>query len=246
LDDEEFLPKALENLLRRFLQLKPPLLGAKRHARTVARTGYQSGYKPRTLKTRVGRIGLSVPQDRDRQFHTELFGRYERNEKSLVSQLCQDLDADIEAWRNRRLTKPYPYLIIDGRYEYMRDSGKAAFKAVLITKDVSESVHRQILAVDVANTESEVTRAELFGKLKERGVQGVLLVTSDEHKGLVGALRRHLERVPLQRCETHFQRNVRDLVPRSQQGATSHLLREVFNASNPRVRGDQNTPGGTP
>ena len=58
-------------------------LGAERYARTEARRGYRNGYKPRTLKTRVGRIELLVPQDRDGQFHTERFGHYQRNEKAL-------------------------------------------------------------------------------------------------------------------------------------------------------------------
>jgi transposase-like protein len=266
LDDEDFLPKVLESYLQRFLERElAAFLGAERYARTEARRGYRNGYKPRTLKTRVGRIELLVPQDRDGQFRTELFGRYQRNEKalvlalqesyiqgvstrrvkkiteqlcgtgfskSLVSQLCQELDVDIEAWRNRGLTKRYPYLIIDARYEYIRDNGKVASKAVLIVKGISDSGHREILAVDVANTESEATWAELFRKLKERGVQGVLLVTSDEHKGLVAALRRHFQGAAWQRCQTHFQRNVRDLVPRSQQGAVADGLREVFNAPN--------------
>jgi len=128
LDDEEFLPKVLESYLQRFVERElAAFLGAERYARTEARRGYRNGYKPRTLKTRVGRLELLVPQDRDGQFRTELFGRYQRNEKalvlalqesylqgvstrrvkkiteqlcgtgfskSLVSQLCQDLDAD--------------------------------------------------------------------------------------------------------------------------------------------------------
>ena len=150
--------------------------------------------------------------------------------KSLVSKLCQDLDAEIEAWRNRPLTQCYPYLIVDARYEHIRDNGRVLSKGVLTVKGISESGYREILAVDVANTESEPTWGELFGTLKARGLKGVLLVTSDEHKGLLKALQRHFQGVRWQHCQTHFQRNVRDLVPRSQQAALAEGLRKVFAA----------------
>lgn len=82
----------------------------------------------------------------------------------------------------------------------------------------------------MANTESEATWGALFRKLKERGLKGVLLITSDEHKGLVAAIRRHFQGAQWQRCQTHFQRNVKDLVPRNEQGELAQALRKVFDA----------------
>ena len=73
-------------------------------------------------------------------------------------------------------------------------------KGVLRVKGISRSGHRGILAVEIANTESEATWGELFRKLRERGLMGVLLVISDEHKGLVAAIRRYLQGAQWQRC----------------------------------------------
>jgi len=64
-------------------------LGAEKGERTAARVGYRSGYYTRTLVTRVGKLELRVPQDRDGRFSTELFERYQRSEQALVSALAE-------------------------------------------------------------------------------------------------------------------------------------------------------------
>jgi putative transposase len=64
-------------------------LGAEKGERTVARLGYRSGYYTRTLVTRVGKLELRVPQDRDGRFSTELFERYQRSEQALVATLAE-------------------------------------------------------------------------------------------------------------------------------------------------------------
>jgi len=53
-------------------------LEAGTYERTDKRNGYRNGYKPRTFKTRVGRIELMVPKDREGRFQTELFEKYQR------------------------------------------------------------------------------------------------------------------------------------------------------------------------
>ena len=57
--------------------------------RLGARLGYRSGYYTRTLVTRVGKLELRVPQDRDGRFSTELFERYQRSEQALVATLAE-------------------------------------------------------------------------------------------------------------------------------------------------------------
>jgi putative transposase len=64
-------------------------LGAEKGARTAARLGYRSGYYTRTLVTRVGKLELRVPQDRDGRFSSELFERYQRSEQALVATLAE-------------------------------------------------------------------------------------------------------------------------------------------------------------
>lgn len=218
LNDPDFLNQAVTRFLQQFLEAEiTSFLQADPYERTGDRTGYRNGYKPRIVKTRVGRIELSVPQDREGRFSSALFARFQRSEKALilalqeaylqgvstrkvtkiteqlcgtsfsksqVSQLCQDLDEDINAWRERSLDQAYPYLIIDATYLHIRSRGQVASEGVLIVSGIAESGHRDILSIDVAHTETEATYADLFKDLKKRGLKGVQLVISDHHEGL--------------------------------------------------------------
>jgi putative transposase len=104
--------------------------------------------------------------------------------KSLVSELAGQLDVELEAWRNRPLTgTTYPYLNVDARYEHVRQGGQIVSQGVLFVAGVRADGHREILAVAVADTESESTYHQLFRDLKARGLSGVRLVTGDAHTG---------------------------------------------------------------
>ena len=90
---------------------------------------------------------------------------------------------------------------------------------------------REILAVEVADTESESTYNELFRDLKARGLSGVLLVVSDDHKGLKAAAKRHFQGASWQRCQVHFTRNATGKVKRERRKELAGDLREIFTAS---------------
>ncbi len=219
IDDPDFLRQIVHRVLQELLETEMnEHIGAAPYERTEARRGHRNGYKPRTLRTRVGTLNLLVPQDREGTFSTRLFARYQRSEKALVlalmemyvegvstrkvkeitqelcgtsfskstvSHLAGGLDAELRAWRSRRLeAEAYPYLFVDARYEKVRVDHKVVSQGVLIVSGVRDDGMREILAVEVADTESEATYQELFRSLKRRGLKGVELVVSDDHEGL--------------------------------------------------------------
>ncbi len=129
--------------------------------------------------------------------------------KSHVSALVGRLDPELAAWRTRPLTAAaYPYLVVDARYEHARVDGRVVTLGVLIVAGVRDDGRREILAVEEADTESEATYHELFKRLKDRGLRGVELVTSDDHRGLKAAIARHFQGASWQRCQVHFARNL--------------------------------------
>ncbi len=90
LDDPAFLKEIVERVLQELLEAEmTEHIGAAPYERTENRKGQRNGYKPRTLRTRVGTLNLAVPQDREGSFSTRLFARYQRNEKALVLALMQ-------------------------------------------------------------------------------------------------------------------------------------------------------------
>ena len=87
---EDFLRQLVQRTVQQVLEAEmTSFLGAETYERNGERRGWRNGYKPRTLKTRVGELELMVPKDRDGQFQTELFDRYQRSEKAFVLALLQ-------------------------------------------------------------------------------------------------------------------------------------------------------------
>jgi putative transposase len=265
LDEPTFLKEIVERVLQELLEAEmTEHIGAAPYERTQRRTGQRNGYKPRTLRTRVGTLNLLVPQDREGTFSTHLFARYQRNEKalvlalmemyvegvstrkvkditeelcgtsfskSLVSQLAGQLDSELGAWRSRPLEgKAYPYLFVDARYEKARANGRVVSQGVLIVCAVREDGMREILAVEVADTESEATYHELFRSLKRRGLKGVQLVVSDDHEGLKSAVSRHFQGASWQRCQVHYVRNLLGMVGHARRKELGADLRAIFAA----------------
>ncbi len=156
--------------------------------------------------------------------------------KSLVSSLAGSLDSELEAWRMRRLeAEAYPYLFVDARYEKARVDGRVVSQGVLVVSGVRDDGMREILAVEVADTESEATYQELFRSLKGRGLKGVELVVSDDHGGLKAAIARHFQGAAYQRCQVHYARNLLGMVGRTRRGELAEGLRGVFAAPSREV-----------
>jgi putative transposase len=222
-------------------------LGAQKGERTEGRMGYRSGYYVRNLVTRVGRLELRVPQDRQGRFSTQLFERYQRSERALVAalgemyvqgvstrkvkaiteELCGQefsastisainhrLDEELERFMCRQLEEEYSYVILDARYERVRQEGIISSRAVLVAIGVDWEGRRQVLGVELANRESSSSWKEFLLRLKSRGLGGVIFVVSDDHPGLKSAIAQVLPEALWQRCYVHFLRNALDYLPR--------------------------------
>jgi putative transposase len=151
--------------------------------------------------------------------------------KSLVSSLAGSLDAELRAWRERRLeATAYPYLFVDARYEKVRADGRVVSQGVLVVSAVRDDGMREILAVEVADTESEAAYQELFRSLKRRGLSGVELVVSDDHEGLKAAAVRHFQGASWQRCQVHYARNLLGMVSYASRKELGADLRAIFAA----------------
>jgi putative transposase len=156
--------------------------------------------------------------------------------KSLVSSLAGSLDSELEAWRMRKLeAASYPYLFVDARYEKVRVDGRVLSQGVLIVSGVRDDGFREILGIEIADTESEATYQQLFRSLKARGLKGVELVVSDDHKGLKAAIARHFQGASWQRCQVHYSRNLLGMVGPAKRKELAEGLRGVFAAPSREV-----------
>ena len=133
---------------------------------------------------------------------------------SSISTINKTLDEALEAFAERRLTEAFPYLVLDARYERIREAGVIASQAVLVAVGIDWEGRRQILSVELANRESRSSWRDFLLALKGRGLAGVEFVVSDDHPGLKAAIREVLPEAAWQRCYVHFLRNALDYVPR--------------------------------
>src|SRR6201993_733904 len=133
---------------------------------------------------------------------------------SAVSALVKTLDGSLKAFAERRLAEAFPYLILDARYERVREGGVIVSQAVLVAVAVDWEGRRQVIGVEVANRESRSSWRDFLQGLKARGLHGVEFVVSDDHAGLRAAPREVLAEATYQRCYVHFLRNALDYVPR--------------------------------
>ena len=150
--------------------------------------------------------------------------------KSQVSELTKEVEQEIQAWRNRPLSNRYTYLFIDAMVLKVRENGVVVNRAALVGIGVDEKGYREIISCDSADSESEQSWAEFFRRLKERGLQGIQLVISDQHAGLRKAIGLHFQGTPWQRCQVHFTRNFMASFSRTEQGEWTNQLRDVFGA----------------
>jgi len=242
--DEEFLRALVRTALQEVLEAEmSEALGAEKSERTAGRMGYRSGYYGRTLVTRIGKLELRVPQDRAGRVSTEVFERDQRSEralaemygqgvstrkvKAITEELCghsfsassisainQRLDMNLAQFAGRPLAEAFPDLILDARYERVRESGVIVSQAVMIAIGIDWDGRRQVLAVELANRESRSSWRDCLLGLKARGLHGVEFVVAAVPAGLRAALREALAEAADQHCYVHFLRNALDYVPR--------------------------------
>lgn len=147
-----------------------------------------------------------------------------------VSRVAKMLDEELGRFRTRPLGQ-FAYLMLDARYEKVRHAGMVIDCGVLIALGVNEDGHGEILGVSVSLSEAEVHWREFLESLQKRGLNGLLLITSDDHSGLQAARRAVFPSVPWQRCQFHMAQNAQAYAPSIQmRQEIGHTMRDIFNA----------------
>ncbi len=151
--------------------------------------------------------------------------------KSTVSDLCAGLDPLVQAWNERDLSsQAYPFVLVDALVLKVREGGRVRALSALVALGVKAAGYREILGLQLGDSESERSWMGFFTWLKGRGLAGVDLVVSDHHGGLVNAVRVQFQGATWQRCQTHLSANVADATPKALQEEVHGRLRAIFDA----------------
>ena len=126
-----------------------------------------------------------------------------------VSRMARELDGVVQEFRNRPIEQPFPYLIVDATYLKVRRGTRVVSQALFITAGIREDGFREILSIDLMDSEGEAFWSEHFEMLKERGLHGVQLLISDGHTGIQNAVQRAFLGSSWQMCHVHMHRIIK-------------------------------------
>jgi len=150
--------------------------------------------------------------------------------KSEVSRICAGLDEVVAAFRTRRLDHTtFPYVYLDATYLHVRNTtSQVVSMAAVVATGITADGGREVLGLDVGDSEDEVFWRGFLTALKKRGLAGVRLLISDQHAGLVAALKRSFQGTAHQRCRVHFARNLLAHVPKTHTDMVAAVFRTIF------------------
>ena len=151
--------------------------------------------------------------------------------KSEVSRICEGLDERVDAFRNRTLGHvAFPYVYLDATYVNVRDDalGQVVSRAVVIATGITANGAREVLGVDIGDSEDETFWTRFLRSLRDRGLGGVRLVISDAHAGLKASIRKCFAGSSWQRCRVHYARNLLATVPKSHAEFVAAAFRSIF------------------
>jgi transposase-like protein len=178
---------------------------------SVVATSYLLGVSTRRMEKLVETLGIT------------------RLSKSQVSVMARDLDEQVEAFRTRPLDAgPYTFLAADALVLKVREGGRTVNVHALVATGVNADGYREILGLQVTSSEDGAGWLAFFRDLLARGLNGVALVTSDAHAGLVDAIGATLPGASWQRCRTHYAANLMSATPKSAWGWVKALLHSVY------------------
>ena len=150
--------------------------------------------------------------------------------KSAVSEVCRTLDEEVMKFRNRPLDKKYPFVIVDATYFKVRTEHRVSSRALMAAPGYTDKGKREIIGFDVYDNESRRTWTDFMESLKDRGLSGIKMITSDAHEGILAAISSTFPDVPWQRCQFHFTRNIIDSMPAKYQEGIKGELQDMFNS----------------
>lgn len=124
----------------------------------------------------------------------------------------------------------YPFVLVDALVLKVQEEGRVRSRGVMVAVGINTEGYREILGLMLGDSESESSWSEFFAWLKNRNLRGLELIISDDHCGLVKAIRSHFQGVTWQRCQTHFLRNIMDAAPKSVREELYPHVRAILDA----------------
>ena len=151
--------------------------------------------------------------------------------ESMVSKITNKILPTIEEWQNRPLEKVYPFVFLDAIHYHVRENNIVVKKAVYIALGYNREGYKEILGMWVGENESSKYWLLVLNQLKERGLEDILIVSTDNLSGFSQAIESVYPKTEIQKCVIHQIRNSTKFVSYRDIKELMKDLKTVYKAS---------------
>ena len=132
--------------------------------------------------------------------------------ETMVSKITNKILPTIEEWQNRPLEKVYPMVFLDAIHYHVRENNIVVKKAVYIALGYNLEGFKEILGMWVGENESSKYWLLVLNQLKERGLDDILIISTDNLPGFSQAIEAVYPKAEIQKCIIHQIRNSKKYV----------------------------------
>ncbi|WPM33040.1 IS256 family transposase [Hydrogenobacter sp. T-2] len=150
---------------------------------------------------------------------------------STISRLTDRIMPEVKDWLSRPLKEKYVAIFIDCMFPTVKEADKVVKKALYVVAGIDTDGYKEILGFWLARQESASFWVNVFNDLKARGVEDILVVVSDELKGIQEAVRSVYPMSDHQKCLVHKVRNSPKKVKYKDRKRVASALRAIYMSS---------------
>ena len=151
---------------------------------------------------------------------------------TLVSEITADLDAEVTAWRQRRLAAVGPIVYLDGIVVHVRgDSGRVSQHTMYVAIGVNLLGKKELLGLWLSATEGAKFWLSCLTDLKNRGLQDIFIVCGDGLTGFPEAIRAAYPQTKVPLCIVHLVRAALKYVMDKDSRSVAADLKKVYQAA---------------
>lgn len=151
---------------------------------------------------------------------------------TMVSQITNKILPTIEEWQSRPLEPVYPFVFLDAIHFNVRDNGIITKKAVYIALAYTVEGFKEVLGMWVGENESAKYWAMVLNDLKDRGIEDILIMSTDNLSGFTQAIEAIFPKTEVQKCVIHQIRNSMKFVSYTDRRELANDLKKVYKAKN--------------
>ena len=199
------MAEAITILMNEAMELeRADTLGAAPYERSATRRGYVNGFKPKTVKSRLGKLHLRVPQTRHRLLYPSALERGERSERALKLAVAEMYVQGVSTRKVAEITEELCGLDVS--------SSQVSRASQLLDEELAAWRHRPLGRVPYLILDARYEKVRHGGSVRDCAVLLAIGILPDGKRTILGVS------VSLSEAEVHWREFLSSLCERGLHG----------------------------